>query len=373
MQKYTILTKYKIADIEKILNISREEARELKTNPEAKLSLKQFSQLSPEMPHELIPREIVLRRKRAKQHVSKFRLPKDLKSLAVEVLDPPGEVGMSRRVKVQYGRARTFTGALLTDISVDDGQLILNDIFQQTFYKRQKGITQEEWETAYYWGVRAEDQLKKVFGDDYYEFRDLFTKEKRSVEELYGFVIPVRSNPAIIYGVIDYDDPIGQDRFDKKFAPVEWKGYKTARTKNPYFLKRVLRQIDKSLTVEMLRDNSIIVRTLGGQLLAVGKIVGDEIEYVYPANDRGEHIFWTTPFISIRFAQLTQERRVFFTKNLKVEEIIETKPKSLVILSNGLYLRTYMSKEDIDELLTRPVTVNRDYPDFSKYPASILW
>lgn len=369
MSKTTILSKYSLAEIKASLNISSEEARQLKTNPEATLTLNQFSQLNPEL--HLIPRPLYIRRKRQRRKPSEFLLPKNTSSLAVEILTPPDTYRSSRFVRIFYGKKSSKE--IMTDTFTDDGVAIFRDLFINAEYRKspfsdkaREAQRREENRFA----MELQQELRKVFSLEYEEFKNLFTKTTPDLD------IPVRRNILRYYQL--HNSGEGKEVFRNDPFYSIFAGSKVVKTVNPFLRPKVFDFLNLGNDIKVSDDNSLIVTTNNElQVMAMGKIIKDEIEFAYPADpeDKQEkHIFWTTPYIDVPVVPVREALRirVFLTPGLTLT-VLQQERKSVVLLSNGRFFYAKITQEELNGLIRAPLVMRKKYPDFSQYPASILW
>ena len=369
MSKTTLLSSYSLADIEEILNVSREEARRLKTDPESKLSLAQFKLLNPEL--HLIPRPLYLRRRRQRRQPSKYLLPQKTSNLAVEILTPPDTYRSSRFIRIFYGKKSSKE--IMTDTFTDDGVTIFKDLFTIAEYRKSPfsdKIREAQRREESRFAMEMQSELRKVFGDEYEEFKNLFTKTTPDLN------IPVRRNILRYYQLHNSNE--GREAFRNDPYYSIFAGFKVVKTVNPFLRPKVFDFLNLGNDIKVSDDNSLIVSTNNGlQVMATGKITNGEIEFAYPADPADEqekHIFWATPYIDVPIAPVKQapKLRVFLTPGLTLT-VLQQERKSVVLLNNGRFFYARITQKELDDLIKAPMSIRKKYPDFSQYPASILW
>lgn len=382
----TILSHYKIKDLVEILNIDPLKAKALKTDPNETLTLKQFQMLSPTLPETLIKREIVLARKRSRSPVSKYRLPKSIDSLSVEILTPPKDHRTYHTVKVFYKRKRSDHSSLKTDVPVDDAGLILKNLFEQAEFRqspfsdpRREAIRRDEAGA----GIEIRAELREVFGEEYEMFRDLFLKE--DYRKFYDTEIPVRKNMLSYYSIITQNEPnYGRDRFPHIKEYSDFADFETINTANHHFIPEVIERLTDSYRIHYYKNNSLQIWTKGFlQLMAVGKILHNEIVFCYPVKPgTDEHLFFSTPFIYLYSHDVSlphaQEVKIFLTPGIKFELIPDSKRENIknahrVLINNRRWTRAVITQEELEDKLQNPTTYRQRIPDFTKYKDHVLW
>lgn len=366
----TLLSKYKQKDIQNALKISAEEARRLKNDPTATLTMDQLRLLSPTMPDVLIDRATVVRRKQQHRIVSKYRLPKSLKSLYVELYHPPDSTGHNY-VMVSYKTRHTYK--LDTYVYVPNTELIMKDLFMRTDRKRFFAGKASEA----YISEHIKEQLQHIFREEYHEFKDLFTKEPRSVEEIYGEALPPPRKDITRY----YKFNLKYTVFREESVYSEYAGCRIVVTNNPHIQNKVFRLIDKRFSFYIYNDTILYYTSADLYYLGLGRIVGDEIVYEYPVDESGRHPLYTTPHFNMdsdNAKGYTGDIKIFLTKWAKPILIPYHKNREgngVVLIGNNKWAWVYAKKEEFEDQLTRPVTVEslKEYPDFKKFKQAPMW
>ena len=170
----------------------------------------------------------------------------------------------------------------------------------------------------------------------------------------------------------------GKEAFRNSTYYSVFAGYTVVNTSNPHVRTKILNVLNSTNDIKVSDDNSLIITTERElQVLAIGKIIDDEVVFSYPADEQGRHIFWFTPYIDVVVMPIPGSSpmlsRVFLTPGLTLEVIPQERGKNIVLLNNGRYFQAKTTQEEIDRQIANPQYIKRSYPDFSQYPASILW
>jgi len=393
----TILSPYPVKALAKILKITAEEAKTLKTDPAARLSLAQFQSLTPTLPNPLIPAKQAKIQRQSNRPFSKLPLPakKDMYQLWFHIKSDPVGPENLREVNVVFRRktirttlpiqnpnpdsilaalftqyemaeqpmlkyARPFKQRLQPDLQPFANPIIMRDTFAEEILDLQK---QEALET------RA--KIDKLFGPTLTKlFHNLALREPKTILELY------ESQPRVRL-------PIPKPEYEHNLLfPQAEKLYRTTDPRT----EQLFSQLDRNYIKKTTGRESVYYT--GKELTILGMSVTDNTQdpvYIYPTDNTNQHILWSTPYIDLLETNVTQEdittarrdnnknlllsmisyTRIYLTKNTK-PILVPTQPKAIILLGNNKYILSQAPLDTIRQTLDTPTTRTQPHPKIRK-------